>query len=78
MSLDNHPLARVFPEVTDKIHTLKLSNTHFARLQDDYEEVDKAVIRLEKGVEHGSDAELETLKLKRVHLKDELYALLKA
>ena len=46
--------------------------------RDEYEEVDKAVIRLEKGVEHGSDAELETLKLKRVHLKDELYALLKA
>jgi hypothetical protein len=40
--------------------------------------VDKAVIRLETGVEHGSDAELETKKKLRVVLKDELYALLKA
>lgn len=78
MDLDNHPLARDFPEFKDKIHALKTSNTHFARLHREYEEVDKAVIRLETGVEHGSDAEIETKKKLRVLLKDELYALLKA
>ncbi|MEJ5896909.1 DUF465 domain-containing protein [Aquabacterium sp. G14] len=76
--LDNHPLASDFPEFKDKIHALKTSNTHFARLHREYEEVDKAVIRLETGVEHGSDAEIETKKKLRVLLKDELYALLKA
>ena len=76
--LDNHPLGRDFPEFKDKIHALKTSNTHFARLHREYEEVDKAVIRLETGVEHGSDAEIETKKKLRVLLKDELYALLKA
>jgi uncharacterized protein len=78
MVLDNHPLARDFPAMKDKIHQLKLSNGHFARLNDDYEAVDKAVIRLETGVEHASDAELESQKQKRVRLKDELYALLQA
>jgi uncharacterized protein YdcH (DUF465 family) len=75
---DNHPLARDFPEFKDKIHALKTSNSHFARLHTEYEHVDKAVVRLETGVEHSSDAELEAKKLKRVHLKDELYAMLKA
>lgn len=78
MDLDNHPLARDFPELKDKIHDLKINSSHFARLNREYEEVDKAVIRLENGTEHGSAAELEEKKLKRVHLKDELYALLKA
>jgi len=78
MDLDNHPLARDFPELKDKIHTLKTSNAHFARLHKEYEEVDKAVIRLETGIEHSSDAELEDKKMKRVHLKDELYTMLKA
>lgn len=78
MDLDNHPLARDFPEFKDKIHTLKLNDAHFARLHREYEDVDKAVVRLENGTEHGSAAELEEKKLKRVHLKDELYAMLKA
>lgn len=78
MVLDNHPLARDFPELKDKIHQLKLSNAHFARLNEDYEAVDKAVIRLETGIEHSSDTELESQKQKRVRLKDELYALLHA
>jgi uncharacterized protein len=78
MVQDNHPLSHDFPEFKDKIHQLKMSNNHFARLHTEYEEVDKAVVRLETGVEHSSDAELEAKKLKRVHLKDELYALLKA
>jgi uncharacterized protein YdcH (DUF465 family) len=78
MVLDNHPLARDFPEHKDKIHQLKLGNSHFARLNEQYEEVDKAVIRLETGVEHASDADLDAQKQKRVRLKDELYALLQA
>ncbi|MDO9236921.1 MAG: DUF465 domain-containing protein [Aquabacterium sp.] len=78
MIQDNHPLAKDFPEFKDKIHTLKMSSQHFARLEREYEDVDKAVIRLETGIEHGSSGELEEKKLQRVSLKDELYALLKA
>jgi uncharacterized protein YdcH (DUF465 family) len=47
-------------------------------LNEQYKEVDKAVIRLEMGVEHASDADLDAQKQKRVRLKDELYALLQA
>jgi uncharacterized protein len=78
MMQDHHPLAKDFPELKDKIHTLKTSSTHFARLEREYEDLDKAVVRLETGVEHGSSAELEQKKSLRVTLKDELYAMLKA
>lgn len=78
MNQDHHPLAKDFPEFKDRIHTLKTSSTHFARLEKEYEDVDKAIVRLENGVEHASAAELEQKKQRRVALKDELYALLKA
>ncbi len=78
MNQDHHPLAKDFPELKDRIHTLKTTSTHFAKLEREYEDVDKAIVRLENGVEHGSSAELETKKTRRVALKDELYALLKA
>lgn len=78
MVQDHHPLIKDFPEFKERIHALKTSNAHFAKLEREYEEIDKAVIRLETGVEHGSSAEIEQKKLQRVSLKDELYALLKA
>ncbi len=77
MVQDHHPLAKDFPEFKDKIHTLKTTNAHFAKLEREYEDIDKAVVRLENGVEHGSSAELESKKAQRVALKDELYAMLK-
>lgn len=76
--MDHHPLIKDFPELRERIHALKTSDTHFARLEREYEDLDKAIVRLESGIEHGSSAELEQKKLQRVTLKDELYALLKA
>jgi len=78
MIQEHHPLAKDFPEFKDKIHALKTSNTHFAKLEREYEDLDKAIVRLETGVEHGSSTELEQKKQQRVSLKDELYNLLKA
>ncbi len=78
MNQDHHPLAKDFPELKDRIHTLKTTSAHFLKLEREYEDVDKAIVRLENGVEHGSSAELETKKARRVALKDELYAMLKA
>lgn len=78
MIQDHHPLAKDFPEYKDKIHSLKTSNTHFAKLEREYEDLDKAIVRLETGVEHGSSVELEQKKQARVSLKDELYNMLKA
>lgn len=76
MIVDTHPLSRDFPELKERIHALK-ADAHFSRLQQEYDTLDKEICRLEEGIEHASDEAVEHLKMRRVHLKDELYALLK-
>jgi uncharacterized protein YdcH (DUF465 family) len=76
MHIDHHPLAAEFPGYKDKIHELKHDSARFTRLFGDYEQVDKAVVRLENQVETASDEELEQLKKTRLALKDELYRLI--
>ena len=77
MSIEKHDLIHELPEYRDKIHELKISNNHFARLFKDYHEVDHAVHRFESGAENCSDEHLESQKKVRLHLKDQLVAILK-
>jgi len=74
--MENHDLYHEFPEMHDAIHELKISDTHFKRLYDEYHEVNKAVHRIESGAEITTDQVLTDFRLKRVFLKDELYAIL--
>ena len=73
---EKHDLLHELPEHREKIHELKMSNNHFARLFDEYHEIDHEVHRIETGVENTSDEYLEQQKKKRLHLKDELFAML--
>ena len=73
MSIDRHSLAKELPEFKVKIHELKMNDRHFARLFDDYHDLDHEMIRIEEGVENTSDEYLESLKKQRLHLKDQLY-----
>ena len=77
MSVEKHDLVHELPEYREKIHDLKMNNAHFARLFEQYHEVDHAVHRVESGAEVTSDEYLEGLKKKRLMLKDRLYAMLK-
>ena len=77
MSLENHRLAVEFPEMKKRIHELKGSDTHFARLFTEYDAAEHEVHRIESGAEAASDERLETLKKKRLELKDQLFLLLK-
>jgi len=76
MSHVPHELAEEFPAQKAKIHELKLSNRHFAQLADKYHDLNREIHRAEVGVEAMSDESLETLKKKRLQLKDELSSLL--
>ncbi len=78
MTIEKHDLVHEFPELRDKIHELKVSNAHFAKLFAEYHDVDREVRRIEEEIETPSDAYVEEVKLKRVHLKDQLYAMLTA
>lgn len=74
---EKHDLIHELPEYRDIIHKLKTSNKHFSRLFDKYHEIDHEVHRIETGVETTSDEYLEDKKKLRLHLKDELFNLIK-
>ncbi|MCG2635099.1 MAG: YdcH family protein [Gammaproteobacteria bacterium] len=78
MPLEKHDLLHEFPEHRDQIHNLKMSDNHFARLFEQYHELDHEVYRIEAGAENTSDEYLESKKKARLHLKDELYGIIKA
>jgi len=73
---DNHSLMQELPEYKDKIHELKMNNAHFARLYDEYHEIDKTVQRFEMEIETPSDEVMEQYKKQRLALKDQLFAML--
>jgi hypothetical protein len=77
MEIQNHDLAHEFPEFKDAIHDLKISNAHFAKLFDEYHLADKEVRCIEMDIQAVSDVYAEELKKKRLHLKDEIYTLLR-
>ncbi|HID50225.1 MAG TPA: DUF465 domain-containing protein [Chromatiales bacterium] len=74
---EHHDLAHEFPELKEQIHNLKINNLHFARLFEEYENLDKEIYRIEEQIENTSDTYMEELKKKRLKVKDELYAMLK-
>lgn len=74
---EKHDLIHELPEYRDTIHALKTSNNHFSRLFDEYHEVDHEVHRIETGIETTSDDYLEEKKKLRLHLKDELFQMIK-
>lgn len=78
MPLEKHDLIHELPEHREKIHELKMNNAHFSRLFGQYHDVDHAVHRIETGAENTSDEELEVLKKERLHLKDQLFAIIKS
>lgn len=73
-----HELHEEFPEFADRIHRLKVSDNHFARLAEDYHRLNRDIHRAEANVEPTSDEDLEDLKKQRLRIKDEIFAMLKA
>jgi uncharacterized protein len=68
----HHDLVHEFSQHRDKIHTLKISNSHFRNLFDQYHETDHEIHRIESGAGAATDEVLNQLRMKRVHLKDQL------
>lgn len=67
-----------FPDLADKIHELKSSDAHFARLLEEYQELNHAVYLAESNVEPTSDEHMYEQRRQRMVLKDQLYAMLTA
>ena len=76
MDLLNHDLAHEFPEHATKMHELKTTDAHFAKLFSEYDEGNHDIKKVEMGVTTISDEALEELKKKRLLVKDEIYSIL--
>jgi len=76
MPVTHHPLAEEFHDFKDRIHDLKINNSHFRRLFNEYEGIDKSIVRAENGIETISDDYLTEIKKERLHLKDLIYQMI--
>ncbi|WP_264520900.1 YdcH family protein [Flavobacterium sp. N1994] len=74
--MEKHNLLQEFPELQDKIHELKVSDTHFRKLFDDYHELEHQIHRINIGTEIANEQFTHELKAKLLFLKDEIYAYL--
>jgi uncharacterized protein len=73
-----HELAEEFPDHIERIHVLRLSSAHFAKLADAYHEVNRAIHRAETLVEPVDGMVEEGMRKQRLHLKDQIHAMLLA
>lgn len=76
MSHTPHELADEFPEHVARLHDLKVSNAHFARLAEEYHKVNREIHRIETEVEPATDERTTELRKRRLELKDEVNAML--
>ena len=69
---EKHDLVHELPEYKERIHELKISNHHFAKLFNEYDELDHLIRRCETEVDVHADDYVHDLKKNRLALKDEL------
>ena len=77
MSHTPHELAEEFPADIDKMHSLKMSDAHFAKLFEDYHQINGQIHRAETDVEPMSDEHQADLRKQRLAMKDEIAKMLK-
>ena len=76
IDMEKHDLLHEFPNHHAMIHELKIGDHHFKKLFDEYDATNKSIHRIESGAEVTTDEKLNELRIKRVHLKDQIAAYL--
>lgn len=77
MSESYYDFVQEFPEYKARVHELKMSDQHFAKLFLAYQECNDSLHRMVQEIETPSDAVIEEFKKHRLHLKDEMLAMIK-
>lgn len=67
----------MFPEYRDLIARLRQEDAHFRNLFDKHNELDHRIKNIENNIELGTPQEVEQLKKEKLHLKDQMYIMLK-
>ncbi|MCP4820074.1 MAG: DUF465 domain-containing protein [Shimia sp.] len=73
-----HELAEEFPEFVEKMSALKVADKHFAKLANDYHDLNRKVHATETNVSPREELAEVDLRKRRGALKDEIYAYLRA
>ncbi|CUH81061.1 hypothetical protein TRM7557_03217 [Tritonibacter multivorans] len=76
MSHTPHELAEEFPAQAELISRLKQEDAHFAKLAEEYHDLNRAVHRAETNVEPVSDQVETDLRKARAGLKDQIWGVL--
>lgn len=76
MSHTPHELAEEFPDKVELMSQLKQSDAHFARLAEEYHEINRVVHRAETNIEPMEDLTEGEMRKKRAALKDEIWSIL--
>ena len=71
-----HELQEEFPELADRIAEMKQADAHFAKLAEQYHDINRDIHRAETNVEPVEELAEVEMRKKRAALKDELYRLL--
>lgn len=78
MSHTPHELAAEFPGHVARMRDLKGTNAHFARLFDEYHDVNRAIHRAESRVDVVTEEHESALRRQRLALKDQIATMLDA
>jgi len=76
MQIEKHSLVKDLPEHKHTIRHLKMHNMHFSKLFDRYHDLEKEVHDIEQNNSRVGDDFIESLKKRRVCLKDELFEMI--
>ena len=76
MSHTPHELHEEFPDKADAISSLKQADAHFAKLADEYHELNRAVHRAETNLEPMAGLVEVELRKQRAALKDQIWGYL--
>ena len=76
MSNTPHTLQEDFPQQLEQLHALKISNTHFAKLLEEYDALNDQVHRAETNVDTLESLAETELRKKRAAVKDEIARML--
>jgi uncharacterized protein YdcH (DUF465 family) len=75
MSHTPHELAEEFPDKVEVMSQLKQTDAHFARLAEEYHEINRRVHRAETNIEPVEELAEGEMRKKRAALKDEIWAI---
>lgn len=76
MSHTPHELAEEFPEHVERMGEMKQADAHFARLFDEYHELNRKLHRAETLVEPTDELHENEMRKQRMALKDQIWQML--